>query len=222
MRDDCNTLGIKKLNNTAYHPQYDGMVERFDCTLKAMLWKHAARFGRQWDQYHSGILWSYRKTSHESTNEKPSFLLLGIDCKSPTEAAFKPEATLHLTDVSDYREEMMLSLTSARGLACECIRRAQKRHKKQHDKSAVQRQYKIGEWVLVRSPQEEQGKTRKLSRPRHGPYRVTECCDPDVTITKVYFPQESAIQVHQSRVCLCPPAFPAGYYWYGNKRKGPG
>ena len=39
------------------------------------------------------------------TSEKPSFLLFGIDCKSPTEAAFKPEATLH---VSDYREEMML------------------------------------------------------------------------------------------------------------------
>jgi len=51
---------------------------------------------------------------------------------------------------------------------------------------------------------------------------VTEHRDPDVTITKVYFPQESAIQVHQSRVCLCPTAFPAGYYWYGNKRKGPG
>ena len=117
---------------------------------------------------------------------------------------------------------MMLSWTSARGLACECIRRAQKRYKKQHDKSAVQRQYKIGEWVLVRFPQEEQGKTRKLSRPWHGPYRVTEHRDTDVTITKVYFPQESAIQVHQSRVCLCPPAFPAGYYWYGNKRMGPG
>ena len=28
--------------------------------------------------------------------------------------------------------------------------------------------------------------------------------------------------MHQSRVCLCPDNFPAGYYWYGGKQKGPG
>ena len=28
--------------------------------------------------------------------------------------------------------------------------------------------------------------------------------------------------MHQSRVCPCPLEFPAGYYWYGTKRKGPG
>ena len=44
---------------------------------------------------------------------------------------------------------------------------------------------------------------------------MTEHHDPD-------FLFECAIQVHQSRVCPCPPAFPAGYYWYGPKRKEPG
>ena len=28
--------------------------------------------------------------------------------------------------------------------------------------------------------------------------------------------------VHQSRVSPCPIGFPAGYYWYGGKTKGPG
>ena len=41
--------------------------------------------------------------------------------------------------------------------------------------------------------------------------------DPDITIAKVYFPDEETIQVHQSRVCICPAGFPAGYYWYGSK-----
>jgi len=30
------------------------------------------------------------------------------------------------------------------------------------------------------------------------------------------------IKVHQSRVATCPPAFPAGYYWYGANRHSPG
>ena len=37
MLDLCKGLGIKKLNTTAYHPHCDGMVERFNTTLKAML-----------------------------------------------------------------------------------------------------------------------------------------------------------------------------------------
>ena len=28
--------------------------------------------------------------------------------------------------------------------------------------------------------------------------------------------------MHQLRVTPCPPEFPAGYFWYGNKRHGPG
>ena len=41
MKDVCEMLGIKKLNTTAYHPQCDGMVERFNRTLKTALHKHA-------------------------------------------------------------------------------------------------------------------------------------------------------------------------------------
>ena len=47
-------------------------------------------------------------------------------------------------------------------------------------------------------------------------------CDPDVTISNVYFPQDKDITVHQTRVKACPSNFPAGFYWYGGKRQGTG
>ena len=103
MMDICKLLGIHKLNTTAYHPQCNGMVERFNRTLKTALRKHAARFGTQWDKYLSGVMWAYRNTPHESTGEKPSFLLFGIDCRTPTEAALLPPVQLEPTDVEDYR-----------------------------------------------------------------------------------------------------------------------
>ena len=59
MLDLCELLGVKKLSTTAYHPQCNGIAERFNQTLKSLLRKHAARFGPQWDQYLSGILWAY-------------------------------------------------------------------------------------------------------------------------------------------------------------------
>ena len=222
MLDVCKLLGIRKLNTTAYHPQADGLVERYNRTLKAMLRKHAARFGSQWDQFLPGVQWAYRNTPHEATGEKPSFLLYGFDCRMPSEAAILPPSQWEPGDVSDYREELMISLASARELAAASIQRSQKRYKANYDRSASDKHYRVGDWVLVRFPQDESGAARKLSRPWHGPYRVVQCSGPDVTVVKIYRPQDGQIQVHQLRVTPCPPEFPAGYFWYGNKRHGPG
>ena len=128
MRDVCDLLGMKKLNITAHHPQCDGMVERFNRTLKTMLRKHAATFGSEWNRYLPGALWAYRNAPHDATNEKPSFLLLGIDCRTPTEAALLPPRELEPTEVSDYREEVILSLSTARKLATESIKTVQARY----------------------------------------------------------------------------------------------
>ena len=56
----------------------------------------------------------------------------------------------------------------------------------------------------------------------HGPYRILDKSDPNVTCIKVYYPQDGPVHVHQSRISRCPEEFPAGFYWYGNKRRGPG
>ena len=101
---------------------------------------------------------------------------------------------MNRTDIiEDYREELMLSLSSARELAASNIRAAQRRYKSQYDKKSMPTGYKLGDWVLIRFPHEETGKQRKLSRPWHGPYRITHRNDPDVTAVKVFFPDKGSI-----------------------------
>ena len=109
----------------------------------------------------------------------------------------------------------MATLSSARELAADNVQRAQKRYKMQYDRGAKSPDFRVGDWVFVKFPQEESGRLRKLSRPWHGPYRILRKRDPDVTVAKVYHPQHGEICVHQSRACRCPDNFPAGYYWYG-------
>ena len=222
MQDICTLLGIKKLNTTAHHPECDGMVERFNRTLKTMLRKHASKYGNRWDRYLFGVVWAYRNTPHDSTGEKPSFLLFGTDCRTPSEAALLPPNPMENTSVEDYREEVIQTLSTARRLAADSIQNAQRRYKAAYDKKSSPVSYGLGDWVLVKFPQDETGRNRKLSRPWHGPYRIVERRDPDVTVVKVYAPQEGQIQVHQSRVSPCPPGFPAGFFWYGGKRSSPG
>ena len=113
MLDICELLGIWKLNTTVYHPQYNGIVERFNRTLKSMLRVHAA----QWDLMLPEVLFAYRNTPYESTGEKPSFLAFGVDLRTPPEAAWMSSAPLLPTDLSDYREQLICSLSSAQELA---------------------------------------------------------------------------------------------------------
>ena len=170
----------------------------------------------------TGVLWAYRNTPHEATGEKPSFLLFGFDCRTPTEAALLPPNPIEPTAVANYREQVILTLSTARELAAKSIQKAQKRYKALYDRKAAILPLKAGDWVLVKFPHEESGRLRKLSRPWHGPYRVLSRQDPDVTVVRVYSPQDKPIRVHLSRVTPCPSEFPPGYYWYGTRRHSPG
>ena len=76
--------------------------------LKATLRKHAAKFGTQWDKFLPGVLWAYRNTPHDSTHEKPSFLLFGMGLSSHMEAALLPTEAV---------EPANLSVTTDRGVA---------------------------------------------------------------------------------------------------------
>ena len=135
MCDLCKLLGIKKLNTTSYHPQSNGMVERFNRILNTMLHRHAGRFDLQWEKYLSGVLWAYRNTPHESTDENPSYLLFGVDCRSPFEAALLAPHDLKMSTVESYREELILNLSSACELAAERQQESQSKSKERYDRS---------------------------------------------------------------------------------------
>ena len=74
-----------------------------------MLQKHVSKLGMQWGIYLTGVLWAYRNTPPSSTGEKPSFLLIGFDCRHPTEAATLPPKSPNATEITDYREEVQYS-----------------------------------------------------------------------------------------------------------------
>lgn len=110
-----------------------------------------------WDKYSSGVLWACRNVPHESDQGK-AIHLLGLDLRTPTEAAFLTTTCNQLTDVSDYREELTLSLASARELAAASIRKAHQKYKRSYDRKATKDlKFRVGDLVLVYFPAEETG-----------------------------------------------------------------
>ena len=110
-------------------------------------------------------------------------------------------------EVSDYRKELTQLLAKSREQAMQSIQSAQKKYQRQYDKinKCVEMKYSVGDWVIIRFPQEESGRLRKLSRPWHGPYRVTETTATGITGVRVYGCDQKPIHVHLNRVTRCPP-----------------
>eukprot|EP00731_Ephydatia_muelleri_P019398 Em0012g223a len=67
----CKQLGINKTRTTAYHPQGNGQVERFNRTLEAILSKVVAENQRDWDFHIPKALFAYRTAFHESNGYSP-------------------------------------------------------------------------------------------------------------------------------------------------------
>ena len=144
--------------------------------------------------------------------------MFGVDLHSPTEAAIIPAETVHECDVTDYKQELILSLSSARELAVTNIKEGQQCNKERYDQRVHTKKLKVRDWVLVRFPQEESVKQQKLSRPWHGPYRIIRKTESDVTTVPVHFPESGSILVQISQVSPCLLKWPVGFYWYGGNR----
>ena len=168
----CRLLDIKKVNTSGYHPQTDGLVEKFNSTLIGMVAKVAEQSGKDWDRHLPFLLFAYRVSVQESTRESPFFLLYGRDPRIPSESVLSQPSPPYMVDVSDYKVDLTSNLASAWKLAREHIQVAQRGQKNQYDRHARDHHYKVGDRVVIYMPSVVTGKASKLARPYYGPYCV--------------------------------------------------
>ena len=67
----CSLMGAKKTNTTAYHPQTDRLVERFNRTLVDMLSKRMASGAADWNDLLPYVLFAYRSSPQTLMGESP-------------------------------------------------------------------------------------------------------------------------------------------------------
>ena len=102
----CKILEIKKVNTSGYHPQTNGMVEKFNSTLINMISKVAESSGKDWYRQLPFLLFAYRTAVHDSTNESPFYLLYGRDARIPSEEVLHQTVSPYTVDVDDYRHDL--------------------------------------------------------------------------------------------------------------------
>lgn len=144
----CHLLNITKVNTSGYHPQTDGLVEKFNSTLINMIAKCIEK-SKDWDKQLPYLLFAYRANVQDSTKESPFFLLYGRDPHTPSELALNSLSTPYMVDLEDYKSELTSNLSDAWAVARTNIQEAQAHQKRQYDKHSKESTLSIGNKVMV-------------------------------------------------------------------------
>ena len=163
-------LHIRRIRTTPYHPQTDGLVERFNGTLKSMLRKFVGRSGKDWDEYLPYLLFAYREVPQESTGVSPFEMLYGRRVRGPLDVIREgwtgegSDGGIYTPQVLEMRDrlEQMREVVNERAL------KAQERQKEYYNRKTVRRTLSVGDEVLVLLP----NKHNSLKLEWMGPYKV--------------------------------------------------
>ncbi len=175
MKEMGRLLSMSQLVTTPYHPMCNGLVERFNGTLKAMLKKMCAEKPKDWDRYLPALLFAYREVPQESLGFAPFELLYGRTVRGPmnilkeiwTKEGTEPAVKLTYQYVLELQERLEKTCEVAR----EELSKAQGKQKKYYDVKSRDRKFKVGDKVLLLLPTDG----NKLLMQWKGPFQITEC-----------------------------------------------
>ena len=173
MLEICAIVNTKKINTTAYRPQTDGLVERFNATLAQSLSMFVSDHQKDWDLFLHGILLAYRTSPSATTGDTPFYLLYGREPLLPPDVSLLPPTTLPAT-LSSYRSSIVQNIALAQKLAIENTQKTQQHMKTTYDKNSKSTSFEVGQKVWVFNPKRTTGLSPKLQHKYHGPYRLTE------------------------------------------------
>ena len=170
LKEVYRLLQIKPIRTTPYHPQTDGLVERFNGTLKAMLRK-TAQEGKDWDKLLPYLLFAYREVPQASTGFSPFELLYGRHVRGPLDILKETweASTRSPESVVSYVMTVQERLEKLREVVQENLENAQDTQKRWYDRNARHREFSAGDQVLILLPTSN----NKLLAEWRGPYSIT-------------------------------------------------
>ena len=145
LRKTLEAFGVQKSRTTAYHPQGDGMVERFNRSLLQMLRSYVHDHA-EWEQYLPLVLFAYRTAMHASTGVSPFEMMFG---RSPHQPPL-PEASAH--DVVSYQNQLRSKLAQLTDFVETHMTEAAHKQKLCYDRHTTSRSFKCGDSVWLTSP----------------------------------------------------------------------
>ena len=171
----CKQLGIHKTRTTPLHPQSDGLVERFNRTLGALLVLVVAKDQKDWDLQLPLVFMACSSVTQETTGCTPALLMLGRELRTPPTLAYgHPPDTHQVPAGPEYATQLRQMLEQAHEFLQGQAETAGARQKRAYDLHTRGTHFKAEDLVWVYAPKRTKGKSPKLQSNWIGPCWVLE------------------------------------------------
>ncbi|KAK3775309.1 hypothetical protein RRG08_030978 [Elysia crispata] len=118
MSEVTEMMGTERRLSTPYHAQSNGMVERFNGTLKNMLHKLTSDKARTWDKLIPAVFFTFREIPNTTTSYPPFTLMHGRQVRGPADiiadiCSDTDKIVEEYTFVHDYANGLYQDITKA-------------------------------------------------------------------------------------------------------------
>ena len=200
----CKLLHIQKSRTTAYHPQSDGLAERWNHTLLGMLATCVEDHSEDWEMYVRKVCMAYNTSTHATTGFTPFYLIFGRQARIPADLMYGTAEPENL-NYSEYVSKLQQSLSEAYKIARQSSAGKLERQAELYNKKIHGKPYQVGALVWLLNPQVPRGKSKKLHKWWTGPYKVVKQIS-DVTYRVQHVKNRNKrLVVHFDRLKTCHP-----------------
>ena len=175
----CEKFLIKHKFSSPYHPQTNGMVERFNRTLCESLAK--VKESEDWDLYIPAVLLAYRTKRHATTGYTPFQLVYGRQATLPIELIIPVEPPIDIDTEIDLQDsilqrayDLIEKLPKIQANALENTEKSQQKQKEHFDSKIRIETFEIGEKVWIQKKHLEASHSAKFEDKRFGPFIIQE------------------------------------------------
>lgn len=168
-------LGTHHMKTAVYHPQANGLVERFNGTFHPQLAKLHKNQINEWDDHLSAILYAYNTGKQSSTGLSPFQLMFGRHPILPLE--HNPDEFI-FTKPNLYWNHLVRVMKSYHRQVHDRVKLVQQNSKKRYDTNRVDIQYDLEDLVLWKVP----GHRGKFDERFSGPYKIIKKQHPSYSI----------------------------------------
>lgn len=203
LRQLYELLDIKKLRTSSYHPECNGITERFNRSLKSMLRCFVNENQTDWDELLSALCYAYNASTHSMTGKSPYEIIFGRKAKLPIDLMVSESVALNSEEALSERsnsvepsedDELIRAIESLESpeeyeqyveqlkMRLKIIAKyvvhnndvRMERGKLIHDRKLAPIRYEPGDLVLRVDKTGQKGLSKKLKMPWSGPYVVLE------------------------------------------------
>jgi hypothetical protein len=144
-QDWSKTQGIQHTLSTAYHPQTDGLTERYNRVLEDLLRAYIGPNLDDWDTLLPQAQFAINNSYNESTQSTPFYLNYGRHPYVPGTTRKHVEQQLRCPDVQRWSDTLWEAVQRAK----HCLQLARERQKRHYDTKHRDVVFQVGESVLL-------------------------------------------------------------------------